>query len=187
MLSLGQEKENSMYRAFISSVMLGMSASAMAQTSTDQTPLPSCSSEAHHAFDFWLGAWEVTDLSGNLAGDNVITAEEGGCLLVERWTSASGGTGQSYNFLDPSTGKWRQLWISKGAVIDYSGALTETGSMKLEGEIAYQVSGQKAPFTGEWTLNSDGSVTQHFEQYNAETDSWDDWFTGVYVRKAPTE
>ncbi|WP_299950068.1 hypothetical protein [Hyphomonas sp. BRH_c22] len=176
-----------MYRALISSVMFGLTGCANAQTPPDQTPPPSCSSEAHHAFDFWLGAWEVTDTSGNVAGDNVIAAEEGGCLLVERWTSASGGTGQSYNYLDPATGKWRQLWVSKGAVIDYSGGLTETGSMKLEGEIAYQSSGKTAPFTGEWTLNRDGSVTQHFEQYNADTDSWDDWFTGVYVRKVLSE
>ena len=59
--------------------------------------------------------------------------------------------------------------------------------MKLEGEIAYQTGGTRAPFTGEWSLNADGSVTQHFEQYNPETDAWDDWFTGVYVRKAASD
>lgn len=175
-----------MYRALILSVVSGLFGCATAQTPPDQTPR-TCASEAHRAFDFWLGTWEVTDSSGNVAGHNVITAEEDGCLLVERWTSASGGTGQSYNFLDPSTGKWRQLWVSKGGVIDYSGGLTETQSMKLEGEITYQSSGQTTPFTGEWTLNDDGTVTQHFEQYNAETDSWDEWFTGLYVRKGTTE
>ncbi len=110
-------------------------------------------------------------MDGSLAGENSISAEEGGCVLVERWTSVSGGTGQSYNFLDPATGKWRQLWISKGATIDYSGGLTESGSMNLEGEIAYQTGGVKAPFTGEWTLNADGSVTQHFAQYNSKADT----------------
>tara|TARA_R110001599_G_scaffold53322_4_gene148833 strand:+ start:3454 stop:3984 length:531 start_codon:yes stop_codon:yes gene_type:complete len=176
-----------MYRALIPTLILGVSGCATAQTASDRTPSPPCSSEAHRAFDFWLGAWDVTDEAGNVAGENVVTAEEGGCLLVERWTAVSGGTGQSYNFLDPATGKWRQLWVSRGSVIDYSGGLTESGSMKLEGEITNQAGGVTAPFTGEWTLNADGSVTQHFEQYNAASDSWDDWFTGVYTRKDSAE
>ena len=176
-----------MYRLSVSIAVLGLFGQAWAGTGPQTPPVPPCSSDAHHAFDFWLGEWDVSDMDGNLAGENTIAVEEGGCVLVERWTSASGGTGQSYNFLDPATGKWRQLWISKGAVIDYSGGLTETGSMKLEGEIVYQTGGTRAPFTGEWTLNADGSVTQHFEQYNSETDAWDDWFTGVYIRKIPAD
>ena len=176
-----------MYRLSVSIAVLGLFGQAWAGTGPQTPPVPPCSSDSHHAFDFWLGAWDVSDMDGNLAGENTIAVEEGGCVLVERWTSASGGTGQSYNFLDPTIGKWRQLWISKGAVIDYSGGLTETGSMRLEGEIAYQTGGVKAPFTGEWTLNADGSVTQHFEQYNSETGTWDDWFTGVYARKTPAD
>jgi hypothetical protein len=174
-----------MCRSFVSSVILGLLCEASAGTDPQTPPTPACSSNAHHDFDFWLGEWIVSDTDGNLAGENSVSAEECGCVLVERWTSVSSGTGQSYNFLDTATGKWRQLWISKGAAIDFSGGLTEAGSMRLEGEIAYQTGGVKAPFTGEWTLNADGSVTQHFEQYNSKTDAWEDWFTGVYVRKAP--
>jgi len=59
--------------------------------------------------------------------------------------------------------------------------LTEEGEMRLEGKIAYR-NGTTAPFRGSWTPQADGSVTQYFQQYNSETESWDDWFTGIYRR-----
>ena len=145
-------------------------------------PAGPCDDEAYHQFDFWVGDWEVTDRAGQLQGTNSITREEGGCLLVERWTSAAGNTGQSYNFYSPVNDEWRQVWVSAGLIIDYTGGLTETGSMKLTGTIVYHQSGTRAPFTGEWTPNPDGSVTQHFEQYSADKDEWVEWFTGIYRR-----
>jgi len=162
----------------VSALTLILASSLHGATQEDK-PAGPCSSDAYHQFDFWIGDWEVTDGNGVVQGRNIISREEYGCLLVERWTSAAGNTGQSYNFYSPDTQLWRQVWVSGGAVIDYTGGLTETGSMKLEGEIINR-NGTTAPFTGEWTLNEDGSVTQHFEQYDAEKDEWSDWFTGIY-------
>ena len=84
------------------------------------------------------------------------------------------------------TGKWRQVWVSAGLVIDYDGGLTDSGSMKLQGEITYHTTGQTAPFTGEWTLNDDGTVAQHFEQYDDTSDTWNVWFTGTYTKQSQT-
>ena len=140
-----------------------------------------CSSEIFHQFDFWIGEWEVFAQNGAKAGENNISSEEYGCLLVERWTSANGTTGQSYNFVDLATNKWRQVWVSNWGTIDYSGGLNEDGAMVLEGEIAYP-NGTTAPFTGTWTLNEDGSVTQLFRQLSAETNEWADWFIGTYKK-----
>ena len=159
-------------------VVIGVT--AFAQDEAQPTP---CGGEAFKQFDFWLGTWEVTTPDGNFAGENQITSEENGCLILERWQSADGGTGQSYNFYNPATEKWRQVWISQGGMIDYEGGLTESGSMKLEGTITYVATGQQAPFTGEWSLNEDGTVTQYFEQYDAETEQWNPWFSGLYTRK----
>ena len=58
--------------------------------------------------------------------------------------------------------------------------------MALEGEIAYR-NGTKAPFRGVWTLQEDGSVRQHFTQYDAEADTWNDWFIGIYKRPSTDE
>ena len=142
---------------------------------------PSCDGDVYDDFDFWLGEWEVTTPDGQVAGTNSITKAEDGCLLIERWTAAQGSTGQSYNFYDTGLDKWRQVWVARGATIDYAGKLTEDGEMRLEGKIAYR-NGTTAPFRGSWTPEADGSVTQHFQQYNSETESWDDWFTGIYRR-----
>lgn len=170
--------------AALSLVVVGACAGIATAQESAPTPSPPpviCDGDAYRAFDFWLGDWLVKDPAGTEQGSNAITAEENGCLVVERWTSATGSTGQSYNYYDPSRDLWRQVWVSAGGVIDYEGGLTETGSMKLIGEIVNR-NGTRAPFTGEWTPNEDGSVTQHFEQQDPETGEWSVWFTGIYTR-----
>ncbi len=141
-----------------------------------------CSSAPYKAFDFWVGTWKVHSREGEFQGENEIRREEGTCLLVERWRSRNGGTGQSYNFYDPAHEVWRQLWVSQGAVIDYRGNLTKDGAMRLEGTIRYQADGREAEFVGTWTPQADGSVLQEFKERNADTGEWQDWFTGVYTR-----
>jgi hypothetical protein len=158
-------------------------AALLAAPAYAQTPAPApCTGPEYRAFDFWLGEWTVTDAQGAKQGDNSITREEGGCLILERWTSASGSTGQSYNFYDPGPKKWRQVWVSGGAVIDYSGGLNAKGDMVLEGDIRYR-DGRTAPFRGAWTKQADGSVRQHFEEYDPAKKTWGEWFTGIYRKK----
>lgn len=167
----------------------GLCASAMlASPVFAQTPNapPPCQEDVYRDFDFWLGEWEVTQVGGagdgKVAGTNSITSQEAGCLIVENWTNTGGGTGQSYNFYDPGLEQWRQVWVSAGAVIDYSGGLNEKGEMVLEGEIRNH-GGPKAPFRGIWTPNEDGSVLQNFEQYDEASGEWQTWFKGLYRPK----
>ena len=141
-----------------------------------------CSSAAYHAFDFWLGDWQVHTPNGQLAGTNRITVDEGGCLLIEHWRGSRGATGQSYNFYDPGNDQWHQLWVSRDAIIRYAGGLTESGSMRLEGEITYQADGRRARFSGEWIPEDAGTVLQVLKEWDAETGQWQDWFTGRYSR-----
>lgn len=155
---------------------------APAVAQNQQPPPPPCQEEIYRAFDFWLGTWDVTTPSGQTAGVNVISERENGCLILEEWTSAGGGTGQSYNFYDPGMKKWRQIWVSGGATIDYAGGLNDAGEMILEGEISNR-NGSTAPFRGTWTLQDDGTVKQHFQQYNPETEEWADWFIGIYAKR----
>ena len=173
-------------------VLAVASISLLAQVSTAQdeqveAPPPPCSEDAFKQFDFWLGDWQVTTPDGTVAGINKITREENGCLILETWESSNGGTGQSYNYYNPASEKWRQVWVSPGLIIDYEGGLTETGSMKLVGTVTYGATKVQADFTGEWTPNEDGTVTQHFEQYDAEKDEWTGWFTGIYTRIEASE
>jgi len=135
-----------------------------------------------NAFDFWLGNWKVFDNeTGELAGTNSIQKLEAGCLVLEKWTSAAGGTGTSVNYYNPVTKQWRQLWVSAGRYsIDIVGGLQD-GSMQLTGSI-YNFGGGEDRFRGTWTPAEDGSVRQFFEQFNAGTQEWDVWFDGRYVR-----
>lgn len=172
----------------IISSLAALAAAALALSSA-AAQTPPCSDPVFDDFDFWIGEWEVYGPQGKLAGTNSIRKEEYGCLLVERWVNTGGQTGQSYNFVDLATGKWRQVWVSAGSTIDYSGGLDDKGAMVLEGTIGYGAgqAGNGAKFRGTWTPNADGTVTQYFQQYDGAKGEWTDWFTGLYKRKAGKE
>ena len=98
-------------------------------------PPPRCVESVYRRFDFWVGEWDVFDASGQKIGKSSVTREEAGCLIVERWTSARGNGGQSYNFFDPSRNQWRQLWVSPTELTDYAGGLNPGGEMVLAGDL----------------------------------------------------
>jgi len=168
---------------------LGGSIPAMAQEQTNAQASPRKSicetMNSFNDFDFWVGEWKVysNDEKREFQGTNSITKHHKNCLVMENWTSAQGGTGRSMNYYDPVEDQWRQLWVAGGYSIDYTGGLNESGSMQLNGKINYYKSGKSQAFRGTWTPNDDGSVRQFFEQKNAETNKWDVWFDGIYVRR----
>lgn len=135
-------------------------------------------------FDFWLGDWDVV-ANGNSkpAGTNRVTKESSGCFIYESWKNIQGIPGNSMNYYNPLTEKWRQLWLGSGGnVIDISGSLVD-GSMVLVGTITTYNNGKILPFRGIWTLNEDGSVRQFFEQQNNADGKWSTWFDGKYIRQ----
>lgn len=147
-----------------------------------ERPVPACTTEAspHRDFDFWVGDWEVFDPeSEKKLGDNRVTLRENGCLTVEEWTGAGGGTGMSMNFHDPLHGAWRQVWQSAPGFIDYTGGLDEQGRMLLEGMLHSNARGTKVPFRGRWTPMEDGTVLQEFWQRD-DSGEWQNWFRGLY-------
>ncbi len=139
-----------------------------------------CRDPKYHEFDFWLGTWEVKTANGVVAGTNSITAKESECMLLEEWTSATGGTGTSMNFYDAVAEHWTQIWISKGLQLKISGGM-ENGSMVLTGLAHYVQQGTTSAFRGSWTPLEDGRVRQFFEQQDAEG-NWNVWFEGFYTR-----
>ena len=143
-------------------------------------PGAACVAAPYRGFDFWVGAWEVTDAEGRVVGHNRISLEQEGCLLVERWQSTQNTTGMSMNFYQPLTRQWRQVWVSPGMEIDITGGLMDT-SMVLEGTIVYLADGRSRGFRGTWTPLSDGRVRQFFEEAG-EDGEWQTWFEGFYHR-----
>lgn len=161
----------------------GLAAAPAVPAMAQPAPPPGCVEDVHDDFDFWVGEWNVYAPDGGpYQGHNSIVKTHGGCLIAEHWQGARGSAGDSMNFYDPLIAAWRQVWVSRGAFIDYTGGLDETGAMVLEGEIFYPGRGTRAPFRGTWTLLEDGTVRQHFQQQDAEG-NWADWFVGIYVRE----
>jgi len=137
----------------------------------------------HREFDFWIGEWHVADANGTPQGENSISKEENGCVLVEKWTGGGGSTGMSMNFYDPGRQKWVQQWVSgNGGFIDIEGGI-ENGSMVLTGTIRDLRSDDTLPFRGTWTPLEDGRVRQFFEQSSDDGETWAPWFEGFYSRK----
>ncbi len=152
-----------------------------------QTPASySCMEVAEHRqFDFWAGQWRVESADGDTHyGDNLIEISDRGCVLRENWQGASGSSGSSINFYDPSDQSWHQMWVDSGAsIIRIKGGLGGD-SMVLEGHIFYLADQRRAPFRGSWTPLEDGRVRQWFEEQNSDGE-WKTWFDGYYRRSGP--
>lgn len=130
-------------------------------------------------FDFWVGDWEVKGEDGTFYGNNKISNEEQGCVLVEHWSSATGNTGMSVNYYDAHTGEWVQIWNGLGIQIQIRGGL-EDKSMVLTGGIHYLANGDQRDFRGTWTPMEGGVVRQFFEESTDGGKSWSTWFEGFY-------
>lgn len=143
---------------------------------------PPCAEGPYRQFDFWAGEWDVRDAEGKTAGINSISKEENGCVLVERWRSAAGGTGQSYNYYDPAANKWKQLWVGLGILLHMEGEFRD-GSMRLEGPLQYLSQGRSTILRGTWSALADGRVRQHFEESEDGGKTWATWFDGYYSRR----
>jgi len=146
----------------------------LAGSAAAQQKQPACTATQHRQFDFWLGDWTVTDSTGtSTLGTNSITREEGGCLVHEHWTDADGSTGQSFNFYDPTTDRWTQVWVSSnGNVLRLEG--------RLEGD--QHRGGTTVNNRLVWTPRPDGRVRQRWYASKDGGKKWELVFDGWYRR-----
>jgi len=156
---------------------------------SSQEPQPSqarkrpCDMQMFRAFDFWVGQWEVRDRGGKVVGTNSVTREQNGCVIIERWQAAAGGTGISMNYYDPQAARWRQNWVSPGVVLQMSGEFTN-GAMVLQGPLQNLAQQRVTLLRGEWTQLPDGRLRQLFTQSADDGKTWNEWFDGYYTRVA---
>ncbi len=129
-----------------------------------QAQAQSCQSEAHRAFDFWIGEWQVSNADGSNAGENLITSEQNGCLIKESWRSASGSfTGTSLNFYHPVKKRWQQLWIDNGGGYLELHGHREANKMILRSEPSINKEGKTVVQQITWALNDDKTVQQTWQ------------------------
>lgn len=161
--------------------------SAQAPASSAPPPAPCASGERpYRDFDFILGTWEFRSPDGTKIGDQVITRRGGGCVIVEEWTEVSGLTGLGMSFVDPRTGRWRQVWVSSRFHIDYAGGLDESGAMVLEGTMHPASGGPSSRVRGLWTRQADGSLKKEFQMFDENENRWKTFFSGFAFPQSAT-
>jgi len=144
-----------------------------------------CCTENHRAFDFWVGEWEVVNSQdGSPAGASVISREEDGCVIHEKWTSAKPGyTGTSLNFFNAQSNQWEQLWVDNaGAVLKLKG--NRVGNQMVLTSDEFEKDGKTFRNRITWTKNDDGTIRQFWEVLG-EDDNASIAFDGLY-RKVQT-
>jgi len=136
--------------------------------------------------DFWLGEWDVFLSEGPKAGENVITLEQGGFAVVERWQSERGASGMSVNYYEPAAGCCKQHWVSsRGGVIEMRGEFVD-GAMRFAG-VSIDAEGRSKRTRTTLTPMPGGRVRQFIETSTDEGATWDVAFDATYVRKGAGE
>jgi len=135
-----------------------------------------------HAFDFWIGEWDVY-AGGQLAGTNSVYPILGHCAISENWTSASGSEGRSYNYFDPGYGHWRQIWIGDtGSHIEFVGEARD-GGIYFTAETVNPADGSVTLHDFNFTLYENGDVRQFWAQSGDGGETWNTVWDGRYVRR----
>lgn len=142
-----------------------------------------CADEAHRAFDFWVGSWEVHGPNGRLAGYNTIEATLSGCVLHEHYTTPTGYEGESFNVYDAPRGVWHQTWVDNGGTLLTLEGTFDGGSMVLAGS-TQDAQGAVTLQRIRWS-RVDGDPDRVRQLWEASTDDGATWtvaFDGLYTR-----
>ena len=169
-------------KRFLSAAAVVLAGFSTTEAADQAAPVPACSSAEYRQFDFWAGAWNVTQ-NGKPAGTNRIDRILGGCALLENWSGTGGSRGNSLNYYDASRKVWHQTWIDNQAgPLELDGRL-EGGNMVLTGNTLDPATGAVTVNRITWTPKTDGNVRQHWETSADGGKTWQTVFDGLYARK----
>jgi hypothetical protein len=161
-------------------LMIFASSTALAQPSTSCMDIPRA-----REFDFWIGEWDafVTGTS-NLAGNSKIEIASGGCMILENWTSVGQPfSGKSINYVDPTTLKWKQVWVGSNGlnVSEFLNGEYSDGAMRFEFEQKTKDgSAQKVKFH---FYNIGKDEVRQLHQTSADGQNWKTTYDFTYKRK----
>ncbi len=146
---------------------------------------PSCSSEGHGQFDFWVGEWDVfPNGAKQLIAHSRIEKLYGGCAVRENWMPLNGGGGGSLNSYEPTSKTWHQTWIgAQPGRVEFDGGYTE-GKIVLTGFWAgVNGPGKDALIRMSYIPQTDGSVRQLGEQSTDHGLTWGPNFDFIYKKR----
>ena len=157
------------------------------------TKLTPCAGPEYKEFDFWLGEWEVRTAAGQILGRNHVTKRHGGCVVIEEWEGAAGGSGSSFNVYDQPTRQWHQFWVDATGTNwlssdAHGNPVTLRGGIR-DGAMVLSSHPDTVPSIGltrvTWRPQPDGRVRQTFEGSTDGGKTWTVSFDGFYKKQAP--
>ena len=152
--------------------------------------LTPCTGPQYREFDFWLGDWEVRNAAGQVLGRNRISKKHGGCVVLEEWSSAGGGSGSSFNVYDQPTKQWHQFWVDATGTNWLSSdklgnPVTLRGGIR-DGAMVMTSHPDTLPAIGQtrvtWRPLPDGGLQQTFESSSDGGKTWTVSFDGFYKK-----
>ncbi len=146
---------------------------------------PCSSLPAAHAFDFWLGDWDVYQTSNPTVktGFNRITSQSGGCVILESWESQGAHSGVSINYFDPGSGKWQQKWAGSGQdILEFYDGEYRDGAMRFKWD-GRNPDGTTFPGRLTFTHLPSGEVRQHSQRSPDHGNTWVDVYDFTYIRR----
>lgn len=153
------------------------------------TVFPCLYNKQAREFDFWVGEWDAYQRgTTNLAGYSKIEIASGGCMILENWTSKAPGAsfeGKSINYVDPASGKWKQVWVGSGTmpnVGEFTNGEYRDGAMRFEFESTNQ-QGQKILTHFHFYNGGPNQVRQLFKTSTDNGETWTVGYDFTYVRR----
>lgn len=139
--------------------------------------------QRYRVFDYWVGEWNVYAPGGRHAGISSIQRILDGAVIFENWTSLGANyQGKSFNYLDTTIGKWKQLWIdNRAGITDYTGGM-DNGTMTFFSS-GINTKGQPYTLRLRFFNISPDSVRQFSEQTLDDGKTWSTQYDLMYVRK----
>ena len=141
---------------------------------------------ANHKLDFWLGDWNVY-AGGSLDGTNHIVSILGGCAVQEEWTDSTGYQGRSWFYVDPASGRLKQVWLTSRA--EQLGGTKEKTELPGSGPRSVQFQGVLVTESGSrivdrttLTQKTDGTVRQVIELSRDKERTWTIAYDAIYRR-----
>ncbi len=142
--------------------------------------------EGFRRLEFWLGDW-IVYVGERQVGTNRIEKILAGCAIMEHWTDAGGNQGKSLFFYNPTTDRWKQVWVTQDAT--RPGGLKEkelvealeNGAVRFRGEIPLP-GGRTYLDRTTLTPSPDGSLRQVIEVSRDGGQGWEVTFDARYVK-----
>lgn len=94
----------------------------------------------YHAFDFWIGEWDVQNTNAPRApigsgATSIVERQLDGCVIQENWLPPGPGAGKSFNIYNNLTKQWEQYYVdARGTITLYKGTFHDDGNLYYEAD-----------------------------------------------------